>query len=174
MGFFLSTTFLLQLYSRAIALDSQNPDFYVNRSHTLQKLEKYQESKKDAEKAIELNPSEAKAYLRKGVACFHLGEYQEAKEAFGCGIEVGGGDAGLRQWITWTEEKIDKLKIKEAESTPTPQSAAAALESFQVKTPTAVRHDWYQTESHVCITILAKNLNPKEVVVKFATQNVSW
>ena len=35
-----------------------------------------------------------------------------------------------------------------------------------------IKHDWYQTESHVCVTVLAKNLNPSQVTVNFSTMNV--
>lgn len=62
----------------------------MNRAHTLQKLDKYLESKNDAQRAVELNPQDPKAHLRKGIACFHLEQYEEAKEAFEHSSDVGG------------------------------------------------------------------------------------
>lgn len=35
-----------------------------------------------------------------------------------------------------------------------------------------IKHDWYQTESHVCVTVLAKNLNPTNVSVDFSRTTV--
>lgn len=55
------------------------------------KLERYAESKTDALKATELNPTDAKAHYRKGLACFHLQQYEEALEAFQESLKNGGG-----------------------------------------------------------------------------------
>lgn len=133
--------------------------------------------------AAELNPSDPRAHLRQGVACFHLQQYEEALEAFQKSADVGGqcfffqfhvpfsfitctagSDASLRQWLAWTEEKLVKVGKKSLESeTPRP---------CDVNKPTAVKHDWYQTESHVCVTILAKNLDPQQVKVEFSPSAV--
>ena len=39
--------------------------------------------------------------------------------------------------------------------------------------PASIKHDWYQTESHVCVTVLAKNLNLAAVKVEFTPSTVS-
>ena len=44
----------------------------------------------DAEKVVSLNPKEAKANLRKGIACFHLGDYEEASKAFHLYSDIAG------------------------------------------------------------------------------------
>ena len=36
------------------------------------------------------------------------------------------------------------------------------------------RHEWYQSESQVYVTILAKNLNENKLSVKYAENTVSW
>ena len=71
-------------------------------------------------------------------------------------------------------EKLAKLKIKEAASVSS-SSAEANVESPTASLPPvklAVKHDWYQTESHICVAVLAKNLNPTDVQVQFSTQEV--
>jgi suppressor of G2 allele of SKP1 len=50
--------------------------------------------------------------------------------------------------------------------------AGAAIELTR-KSPT-IKHDWYQTESHVIITILAKNTKQDEVKVEFGEETVSF
>lgn len=71
-------------------MDGTKGEYFVNRAHALQKLDKYVDSKNDAQKAIELNTRDPKAHLRKGIACFHLEQYQEAKEAFEQSSIAGG------------------------------------------------------------------------------------
>ena len=65
---------------------------------------------------------------------------------------VLGSDVVVQQWLNWTAEKLIKP------TTPAPPP---------------VKHDWYQTESQVCVNILAKNLDPSKVLVDFSMMNVS-
>jgi suppressor of G2 allele of SKP1 len=53
-----------------------------------------------------------------------------------------------------------------------PQSAGEAAETSK-KVP-KIKLDWYQTESHVVITILAKNVKQDGVKVEFAEETVSF
>jgi tetratricopeptide (TPR) repeat protein len=85
---------LPQLYSKAIEMDSQVAELYINRAHIMQKLGRYQDSKTDASTAISLSPTDPKAHLRMGVACFHLEQYTEALNAFQTSCNVGG-----KQWL---------------------------------------------------------------------------
>ena len=91
--------------------------------------------KKDANSAIDLARSERdperwkehifKAFLRSGVASFHMAKYEEAKNCFLQGQkEPLADEKGIRQWVYWCEEKMEKLKAKrgggavESETTP--------------------------------------------------------
>lgn len=51
-------------------------------------------------------------------------------------------------------------------------SNAGAGVEFARKSP-KIKHDWYQTESHVIITILAKNTKQDGVKVEFGEETVS-
>ena len=96
---------------------------------------------------------------------------------------------GIKQWITWCDEKMQKLGIKDdsEEIKQTQKSKAPAketekpkiqdepakginsplpsnTETLSNKQPAVVampvpkiKHDWYQTEAQVCLTILLKN-----------------
>ena len=96
---------------------------------------------------------------------------------------------GIKQWITWCDEKMQKLGIKDDsdELKHTQKSKAASKETEEPKLqdepakeanpplpsnngtssdkqPAVVampvpkiKHDWYQTEAQVCLTILLKN-----------------
>lgn len=51
--------------------------------------------------------------------------------------------------------------------------AASDIGGSSDSAPAAVcRHDWYQTDSHVIVTVLAKNLDPQKVGVAFAERMV--
>jgi len=164
-----------EYYTRAIQIDDTRSDYFLNRAHALQKLEQYSNSKLDAEKAISLNPKDSKTYLRKGIACFHLGEYKEARVAFEQSSKVGGNEPGIRQWLAWTDEKLLKSDGPDAaKSQPVAVSpdSVVAPPITQTQPPLLIKHDWYQTESHVSVNVLAKNLDPSRVRVNFSTMNM--
>jgi hypothetical protein len=52
-------------------------------------------------------------------------------------------------------------------------SKAGAVVEFARKS-TKIKHDWYQTGSHVIITILAKNTKQDGVKVEFGEETVSF
>ena len=102
---------------------------------------------------------------------------------------VEGKDPGLRQWVVWTREKLEKMnKAKNHESTPGPSGTEAAplaeqpsaglndppapIPALPAASPAVIKHDWYQTESHAYVTILAKNLDPRKVHVVFEEYQV--
>ncbi|XP_071094218.1 tetratricopeptide repeat protein 28-like [Haliotis cracherodii] len=76
----------IQLYSEAIQLDSNNHILYTNRSAAFLKVNQYQRSLEDAQKARSLNSKWSKAYLREGVALKYLGQYGEALASFAAGL----------------------------------------------------------------------------------------
>ena len=105
-----------EFYTSALALHQQFADALVARAHAFIKTDKYEEAKKDADRAIDIlragggetTPLISKAFLRSGVASFHQGRYRESKNCFEEGQKVG-GEAGLKQWMSWCDDKIAKF-----------------------------------------------------------------
>ena len=66
----------------------------------------------------------SRSFLRSGVASFNLGRYAEAKNCFLKGQQHQ-DEMGIKQWITWCDEKMQKLGIKddpdEVKETPKPK-----------------------------------------------------
>ncbi|KAI0228400.1 Protein SGT1 [Lamellibrachia satsuma] len=188
----------VKFYTQAIDVDNTKDEYYVNRSHAFIKLEKFTEALGDAEKATRLNSSSAKAYLRKGVACFHLDKFELAKEAFIQGAKLQDSD-NFATWIRKCEAEINLSQAKTPvgdgqmavgmsgvespvtstkDTTPTVSAAAGAsseVSPTQVPMPSGAktRYDWYQTETQVVITILLKNVSQDDLSVDIQEKTVS-
>ena len=190
-----------ELYSAALQTDPLYIEALVARAHAFIKTEKFEDAKKDADKAIDImraemvkgdstgdavnSPLAAKAFLRSGVASFHLGRYREARNCFVEGGKVPGGEAGLRQWLVWCDEKIEKFgdtapgvkAVKTPNKTDDAKSSCEAVKAVTAAVPSSssydsqampvpkITHDWYQTETQVVIEIRIKKLAANMVQV---------
>ncbi|KAH7954370.1 hypothetical protein HPB49_018047 [Dermacentor silvarum] len=93
-------------------------------------------------------------------ALFHLDKYDKAKEALEEGSLLDGADSEFAVWIEKCKEEI-KLLEKAKETVVVPPA------------PAKIRHEWYQTESHVTITILLKNQKPEDIKTDFTDTTAS-
>jgi len=210
-----------ELYTAALGQDPLFADCMVARAHAYIKLDKFSDAKKDADRAIDtLRSTEegkssmvlAKAFLRSGVASFHLGRYREAKNCFSEGQKLG-EEPGLKQWMSWCDEKIAKFgdvaptakvddvaptapSVRETNNVPTLRTAAtggcddvgknnaseqsennqvtveANYEAGAMPLP-KIKHDWYQTETHVIVEIRLKKMKNDDVKVEFCDSSLS-
>ncbi|KAJ7514261.1 hypothetical protein O6H91_23G035600 [Diphasiastrum complanatum] len=178
----------LECYSQAIALEPSKPSLYISRASAHSKLENWTDAVSDANKAIELEPSLPKAYLRKGIACFTLEEYETARTAFlagasqdpvgntfkswiqKCDAKLKGSDVSLEQNLTASRPEKDDAHTPTPTPTPTPMTVVSvSQQSVQPK----FRHEWYQAQTHVVITIFAKGIKNDDVKIDFGEQMLS-
>ena len=108
----------------------------------------------------------------------------EARNCFVEGQKLG-EEAGLKQWLTWCDEKIAKFgpgpgakKQDEAKKEPEPmktesQEAAAAPQDPQAMPVPKISHDWYQTETQVVIEVRIKKLKADECKIEIGDTNLS-
>ncbi|VAH61886.1 unnamed protein product [Triticum turgidum subsp. durum] len=152
----------------------------------------------DANKAIELDPSMHKAYLRKGSACIKLEEYQTAKAALEVGSSYASGDSRFTRLMKECDDRI----AEEASQVPVKNAAAAvasatssgassgattvateaedqdganmenAQPTMEVPSKPKYRHDYYNTPTEVVLTIFAKGVPADSVVVDFGEQMI--
>ncbi|KAK9068953.1 hypothetical protein SSX86_013069 [Deinandra increscens subsp. villosa] len=173
--------FAADLYSEAIAAGRKYPELFRNHAKENIKRKNFTEAVSNANKAIDLDPSNLKAYLHKGMACFSLHEYQTAKTAFEAGSILAPEDARFTDWV----KKCDKFIAEENVELPTQSSelCSTTKEVKQVKngsnevisTPAKpkYRHDFSQNSEEVIVAIYAKGIPAKNVFVKYGKQILS-
>ncbi|XP_078077815.1 protein SGT1 homolog isoform X2 [Mustelus asterias] len=147
----------LEELTAAVEQDSDKAEYYCQRAHAHILLQNYKEVVKDANTALKLKPNYALAYLRKGIAEYHLKKYQSSMESFTRGQELDDENASFSTWIKTCKENLDCQQDGNAEEEVTPK----------------IKHDWYQTDSHVIVTIMIKNASKDDVKVEFAERNVN-
>ncbi|KAF9617768.1 hypothetical protein IFM89_038530 [Coptis chinensis] len=184
----------VDLYSQAIDMDGNNADLFADRAQANIKLSNFTEAVSDANRAIELDTSMAKAYLRKGTACLKLEEFQTAKAALEAGASLAPGDARFSNLIKECDQRIaeelgDLTKHPVGNVAPVAASPSVSANSADgksdenstlshqatVTTPAKpkFRHEFYQKPEEVVVTVFAKGVPAKYVVVDFGEQILS-
>lgn len=143
----------LQELNEALEADSENAEWFCQRAYAHLLLKNYSCSVDDAKKALQLKPSLPLAFMRTGMAEYHLKHYESSHAAFTQGQQLDGSDKSFEVWIKRCNEVTGKRPENGSEST-TPAA------------PT-VKHDWYQTESQVIVTVMVKNAPKDGVAVQF-------
>nr|XP_060616100.1 protein SGT1 homolog [Anolis sagrei ordinatus] len=116
-------------------------------------LQNYHDAITDAKRTLSLDPNNAKAFLRQGIGEYHMKNYISALKSLTDGQKLGGfsfdkygADTDFTIWIKRCEEAINTGSRSEVQSQPTKP-----------------KYDWYQTESHVIVTVMIKNVKKDEV-----------
>ncbi|KAG0232582.1 Protein SGT1 A [Actinomortierella wolfii] len=151
------------------------------------------------EKASVDKDVEAKALLRKGVAAYHLQDYATAKAALEACHAINPELRTLSQWMRKVDQEYAKLPKPAATTeaaaapaattsasttaapsdkssgTPIASAATIAAAAAQPTTPAVhrVRHEWYQNDSYVTISVFIKNAKKENVDVQMTERTVS-
>jgi len=183
----------LRSFTTAIELGATSPqlsEYLVKRSACHHKLKNYTQAVEDVNRAIDLDPKNAKAYFRKGVACFSLDEFETAKKAFEKGQELDPSDANFKLWIRKCDAEIAtedagdasaqtdikheptfataQVQSKAEPSHPPPPSQPSEQPPQPQAEPTPkIRHTWYQNDAYVYVTFYVKNMREEDVKVDF-------
>ena len=117
----------------------------------------------------------------------------EARNCFVEGQKLG-EEAGLKQWLTWCDEKIAKfgpgpgakkqeeeetkmepepMKTESKEAAAASQCEAAAQPDPQAMPVPKISHDWYQTETQVVVEVRIKKLKADECKIEIGETNLS-
>lgn len=95
-------------YNESLKRNPNNPLAYSNRAACYTKLGALPEGLKDAEKCIELDPTFAKGYTRKGAVQFFMKEYEKALETYQEGLKHDPKNPELLDGIRRCVEQINK------------------------------------------------------------------
>ncbi|XP_056411450.1 protein SGT1 homolog [Hyla sarda] len=147
----------LEELTKALEEKSDDAESFSQRAYAHILLQNYNDAVLDAKRSLELQPNNANAFLRMGEAEFYLKNYSAAQDTFKQGQRLNSSSSFL-SWIKLCEEKL------KCSSCPVPQST---------NTGQKFRHDWYQTESQVIVTVMIKNVPKEDVHMQFAERQFS-
>ncbi|KAJ0181746.1 hypothetical protein K1T71_002468 [Dendrolimus kikuchii] len=82
----------LAMYDEAIKLCPENAAYYGNRSACHMMLGTYKKALEDAQKAVTLDPTFTKGYIRMAKCCIALGDLSGGEQAVRFATELGGAD----------------------------------------------------------------------------------
>ncbi|XP_017275797.1 protein SGT1 homolog isoform X2 [Kryptolebias marmoratus] len=149
----------LEALNEALQEDRDNAEWICQRAYAHILLKNYSNAADDAKKAQQLKPSLPLAFMRTGIAEYHLKNYESSHAAFSQGHQLDASDKSFEVWIKRCEEMMGNQTENSSVNT-TPAAAP-------------VKHDWYQTESQVIVTVMAKNVPKDGVCVSFTERELS-
>lgn len=178
----------LALYKQALDASPNDAALYSQRAQTHIKLENHLEAAEDAGKAIELDPNTGRHYFRRGVALFHLEEYESAKAAFEKAQTLDPKNSSVKTWIRKCTAELDDeeaeaitTNAQETKSTaangfssaaPNDEASEAAVPAVDPNLP-KYRHQWFQTQTVVEVGVLAKKMTKERVDINIQEQHLS-
>ncbi|KND03056.1 co-chaperone SGT1 [Spizellomyces punctatus DAOM BR117] len=164
----------LSLYARAIETSPSTPDLYLKRAACYHQLEQFREAVEDAKAAAMLAGGDpkvvGKAHIRRGMGLLELGNAQEALDAFLEARRVTGDADGVKRWIEKCEKLGAVVPKPVSTSAPAPSSNVASTSTpasipqpASFLPPSKIRHEWFQNENFVTLTVFVKNAKSEDV-----------
>ena len=148
---------------------------YAGRAALQIRERRFTDALQDAAAALKLDPNHEPSLYRKGVACFELDEFESELDAFQAGLKAC--DPNLidaRKYAMWLrkceaelEQSDDEDDDEEENIEPAkPISTQPLPTSSGLKVvPCTIKYQYYQTSSHVTITLLAQQIKEEDCTV---------
>ncbi|KAJ6661689.1 hypothetical protein lerEdw1_013211 [Lerista edwardsae] len=178
----------------------QKPDdaeYYCQRAYAHILLQNYHDAITDAKKSLALSPNNAVAFLRQGIGEYHMKNYTSALESFNEGQKQDNADTTLAIWIKRCEEAINSSFVTNLSVSGVYLAFANVFDFLLLESdtilicpfnifiimgdqisqhqlrPSKIKYDWYQTESHVIVTIMIKNAKKEDISIQFSEKELS-
>ena len=140
-----------QHYGAAIAAGG-SADAYSKRAAAQLQLARYAEAAADATASLKLEPT-LKAHWRAGQACFALHQFEAARAAFADAAKLEPSSRELKRWLRKCDAEVE-CATGAAPSVVMPPAAAPAPPLAPVTDSCKIRHEWYQSSTHMVPTAL--------------------
>ncbi|CAO3673816.1 unnamed protein product [Umbelopsis vinacea] len=171
----------VSLYSQAIDIEPQNPNF---TSNVYEKLKKNQQALQDANKALEILEANrgsrsqlAKAHLRRGISLYHSKKYDEAKKDLETSKEFNAGEKTLTTWMRKVDDELAKVVAPEQPSAAVveikPVKEASQVSTSATPAQERARHDWFQNDQFVILEIFIKGVKKEAIDIGFHERSLS-
>jgi len=183
----------LKKFNEAIDMDDSNSDYYAKRSFCHHKLSDHAKALKDALKSIELDPSNSVGHFRVGMAAFSLEDYVKAHASFTKANELKPSQQN-KTWIRKCEVELESAGSAKPAPQPTPAATPAPTKPKLVSTPihtpapisqqappavapatdaSKIRHEWFQTATHVTVCIMSKGTKKENCTVNIQNKELN-
>ncbi|ANB13553.1 Ppt1p [Sugiyamaella lignohabitans] len=123
----------IELYTKAINLDSTNAVFFANRAQAHIKSEAYGSAIADASEAIKLDPSYTKAYYRRAVAKTAIVRYKDALPDFKVTVDRAPNDKDAKARYLECQKIVRRLAFEKAIEVEDEPSVAETLDIRSLK-----------------------------------------
>lgn len=168
----------LKSFSAALDQDDANVECYVNRAATHYKLEQFTDALADTRTALEIKPSSHKAHFRQGTVLFALKQHEDARVSFFQAKKHGGPEASAIIWMAKCNQALGLPQGAVPEVQPAavvPQSTQPVTEPVSGSDSGALRikHDHYQTDAYVNVSVMIKGLADADVECGFGERSLS-
>lgn len=124
----------IKCYTESIRRKPDDPRVWSNRAACYTKLTALPEALKDAEKAIEIDPTFVKAYTRKGHAQFFMKEYEKAMATYQQGLDRDPGNEELKNAMHRCVDQINRFNRGEASAEEVQQRQQKAMADPEIQT----------------------------------------
>ena len=168
---------LLKLDQHSLAAESA--DLAVE--HQIRMLQMHREEGGEEEGASLI--SSDRPYFIKGVASFHCGEFRVALDAFNEAVDRCSKASKVKSYRTWIrkceaellEGAVPAPVLEEQEAVVSEPAAEAPPQAPSASSTPSIprfRHEWYQTHTHVVLTIFAKKQSKETCTWTFEDESV--
>ncbi|XP_059657470.1 hsp70-Hsp90 organizing protein 3-like [Cornus florida] len=120
-------------YTESLRRNPNDPKAYSNRAACYTKLGALPEGLKDAEKCIELDPTFAKGYTRKGAVQFFMKEYDKALETYREGLKHDPHNQELLDGVRRSVEQINKASRGDFSADELKERQAKAMQDPEIQ-----------------------------------------